>query len=105
MGADLPDLTLEREHVGEEPQIQHHGGIPFLRGGVLLGLLQHALETGKQLQAHRNEAAIHRDCHGTLLLEVGGNRSGLILAARYDVGKSASALAAAPSAPRPRRWR
>src|SRR5271167_4429371 len=67
MSADLPDLTLECEHIGEEPQIQHHGGIPFLRCGVLLGLLQHGLEAAQQLQAYGNKAAIHRDCHGTLL--------------------------------------
>src|ERR1700689_3798807 len=68
MSADLPHLPLEREHVGKEPQVQHHGGIPFLGRGVLLGLLQHSLEATEQLQAYRHKAAVHRDCHGTLSL-------------------------------------
>jgi hypothetical protein len=69
--ADLAHLPLEREHVGEEPQVQHRGGIPFLRGGVILALFQHGLEAGQKLHAHRHEAAIQSDCH-LLLLVVGG---------------------------------
>src|SRR5262249_39680957 len=68
MGADLPHLPLEREHVGIEPQVQHHAGVPFLRRGVFLGLPQHSLKPAKQLQAYRHKAAVHRDRHGDALL-------------------------------------
>ena len=61
--AHLPDLALQREHVGVEPQIEHHVRVPFLLGRMRLGLLQDVLEAAEQLQAHGHEAGIHRKSH------------------------------------------